>query len=57
MSPLEKKKKEAELMRVRAARMELEIKIAEREEEIARIRDHILVQENKEIELLNDLNK
>ena len=52
---LEKRKNEAELMRVRAARYELEIKVEERLEEIQRLKDHILVQLNKEQELEKEI--
>lgn len=41
---LELKRKEVELMRVHVARQELELKIAERQEEISRLENHILTQ-------------
>lgn len=56
MTNLEKKKKEAELMRVQASRMDLEVKIAEREDEIERLKQHIEIQLNKEKELRQELN-
>ena len=48
---LEKKKIELELMRVRTARMELDMRIEERKEEIERLAEHIIVQEKREEEL------
>ena len=48
---MEKRKKEAELMRVKAARLELEIKVDEKLEEIERIKAHIDIQLAKEAEL------
>lgn len=57
MTNLEKKKKEAELMRVQAARMDLEVKIAEREDEIERLKAHIEVQSVKEKELRQELQQ
>lgn len=50
-SPLEKKKLQVELLRVGAARAELELRIDERQEEIERLKEHIKIQELKEIEL------
>lgn len=52
---LEKKKMEAELKRVESARFDLEVRVLEREDEIKRIKDHILVQENKEKEIKQKL--
>ncbi len=57
MSNLEKMKKEMELRRVETARMELELKIAEREDEIQRLKEHIKIQLEKEQQLKQDLNK
>lgn len=51
MDMLEFKKTEVELMRVQAARMELEVKIMEREQDIARMNDNIKIQQAKEDEL------
>jgi hypothetical protein len=51
MSPLELKRIKLELIKVSAARHELEFKIEERLDEIARIKEHIKVQEAKEAEL------
>lgn len=48
---LEKKKIQVELMRVQAAKAELELKIDERLEEIKRLEEHIKIQSNKIIEL------
>lgn len=53
---LEKKKKEMELRRVEVARMELELKIEERLEEINRLKEHINVQLEKEKQLKEELN-
>lgn len=44
---LEKMKLEVELMRVKASKAEMELKIAERMEEINRVKEHIKVQEDK----------
>lgn len=51
MSPLEVKKLKVELLRVGAAKAELELKVEERMEEIKRIEDNIKIQELKEQEL------
>jgi len=51
MTPLEKKKIEAELARVRAARLEMEVRLAELEEAIERISKDALLHLNKEKEL------
>lgn len=55
MTPLEKRKKEVELARVRTARMELELKIDERLDEIERLKQHIQIQIDKENELEKEL--
>lgn len=55
MTPLEKRKKEVELARVRTARMELELKIEERLDEITRLKEHIEIQTKKEKELEQEL--
>lgn len=57
MSPIEVKRKELELIKVAAARHELEFKIMEREEEIERIKTSIEVQLKKEAELKEELKK
>lgn len=54
---LEKKKKEMELRRVEVARMELELKIEERLEEINRLKEHINVQLEKEKQLNEEIRK
>lgn len=51
MNPLELKKLKVELLRVSAAKGEMELRIDERMEEIARLEDHIKVQIAKEEEL------
>jgi hypothetical protein len=51
-TPIEIKRAQAELARVSSAKLDLELKIEERMEEIKRIEDHIKVQEAKELELL-----
>lgn len=51
MSGLELKRTKLELVKVAAARAELEFKIEERLEDIARIKGHIQVQLDKEAEL------
>lgn len=50
---LEKKKVKVELLRVGAAKAELELKIEERLDEIERLKEHIKLSETKE----NDLNE
>ena len=52
---LEKKKIEVEYMRVKTSRMELELKIAEREDEIRRLKEHIEIQLKREQELKDQL--
>lgn len=52
---LERKKKIAELARVRAARLELEVKLEESEIQSARLREHIQAQEVREKELETEL--
>lgn len=54
---LEKKKKEMELRRVETARMELELKIEERMDEIHRLQEHIKIQLEKEQQLKEEINK
>jgi len=51
MTPLDLKKMKVELLRVSAAKAELELRIDERMDEISRIKENIRVQELKEIEL------
>ena len=51
MTPLEIKKLKVELLQVEAATASLELRIEERLDEIERIKEHILVQKNKEKEL------
>jgi hypothetical protein len=51
MSPLELKRMKLELIKVAAARNELEFRIEERLDEINRIKEHIKVQLDKEAEL------
>ncbi len=52
---LERKKKEMELRRVETARMELELKIDERLDEISRLKEHIKTQLEKEEQIKNEL--
>lgn len=51
MNPLELKKLQVELLRVSAAKGEMELRICERMDEIQRLEEHLKVQEAKEIEL------
>ncbi len=51
MSPLELKRMKLELIKVAAARHELEFRVEERLEDINRLKDNIRIQEAKEIEL------
>ena len=48
---LELKKMQVELLRVSAAKGEMELRIHERMDEIARIEEHLKIQEAKEVEL------
>lgn len=57
MSPLDLKRKELELVKVAAARAELEFKILEKEDEVLRIKDHIQVQLKREAELKEEIKK
>ena len=57
MTPLERKKKEVELMRVSASKEGMELTIMERIEEIERVRDNIKVQEKKMAELEEELKQ
>lgn len=54
---LELKKKEVELMRVRTAKGEMELRIAERMDEIKRLEDSIIVQNQAEQKILEELKK
>jgi hypothetical protein len=54
---LDIKRRELDLLRVEAARKELEFKVEERKEEIQRLEDHIVVQLKKEAEIQEELNK
>jgi hypothetical protein len=51
MTPLDLKRMKLELVKVSAAKAELEFRIEERLEEIGRLKEHIKVQEDKEVEL------
>ena len=55
MTPLELKRMKLELIKVAAARHELEFRIEERLEEISRIKEHVKVQEAKEAELMEKI--
>lgn len=57
MTLMEKKRKVLELERVKVARLELEFKIEERQEEIARLTEAIEKQLQKEQEIQSELNK
>jgi hypothetical protein len=54
---LELKKIKVELLRVSAAKAELELRIEERMEEINRIKEHISISEAKEKELEEKIKK
>lgn len=56
MTHMEKRKKELELQKVKTARMELELKIDEKLEEIERMKEHIKIQIDKEQSLQQELN-
>ena len=51
MTPLELKRIKLELIKVAAARCEIEFRIEERLDEIERLKDHVKIQEAKEAEL------
>ena len=51
MTPLELKRMKLELIKVSAARSELEFRIEERLDDINRIKEHIKIQVDKEAEL------
>lgn len=55
MTHMEKRKKEVELQKVKAARMELELRVDEKLEEIERIKEHIEIQLAKEATLQEEL--
>lgn len=57
MTDLDKKRKEVELLRVEAAKAEMELQIEEKLSEIDRIKKNILVQELKIKEIKQSLNK
>lgn len=57
MTELEMKRKELELIKVAAARAELEFKILEKQEEVLRIKEHIQVQLTRETQLKEELKK
>lgn len=54
---IDKKKKIVELHRVQGARMEMELKIEERKEEIKRLEDNIKIQLAREAELEEEIKK
>lgn len=57
MSPLDLKRAKLELMKVTAARHELELRIDERMEEIERIKSNIQIQLDKEAELAEKIKE
>lgn len=57
MTALEIKRMKLELVKVAAARAELEFRVEERMDEINRIRDHIKVQLDKEAELQTKISE
>ena len=57
MSPLERKKIEAELARVHAARLDMEVRLAELEEATTRIQKDVNIQLVKEEELRQKLQQ
>jgi len=54
-SLLDIKRKEVELLKVSAAKSELELRIHERMEEVARLEEHIKISEAKEVELAQSI--
>lgn len=57
MTNLEIKRMELELVKVAAARAELEFKIEERLDDISRIKEHIRIQQEKEKELTKKIEE
>jgi hypothetical protein len=57
MTNMEIKRINMELLKVQAAKAELEYKIEERRQEILRIEEHILIQAKREKELKEQLSK
>ena len=57
MTPREIKKKQVELMKVQAAKAEMELKILDREDDINRLVDNIKIQDVRIIELKDELGK
>ena len=57
MNPLELKRKKVELLRVSAAKAELELRIHERMEEVERLQEHIKISEAKEVELAKEIEE
>jgi hypothetical protein len=55
MNILQRKKIIAELARVQAARLEMEVKVQELNEALIRINEQITIQENREKELAKEL--
>lgn len=56
MNKLELKKIILELQKVKTAKLEMEVKIEEREQEIIRLKEYILAQEKREKELEEQLS-
>lgn len=54
-SLLDIKRKEVELLRVSAAKAELELRIHERMEDVQRMQEHIAISEAKELELAQQI--
>lgn len=57
MTHLDKKRKELEIIKVKAARHELEFRILEKEDEILRLRDNIKIQDDFITKAENDLKE
>lgn len=57
MTDLEVKKTQAELLRVQAARAEMDYIIAQKQEEIDRLKGHMKIQDDKENELKQKLKE
>lgn len=55
MTPLERKKIEVELLRVNAAKEEMNLKVLEFQEQILKYEGFIAIQESKELELKEKL--
>ena len=57
MTPLDLKKIQAEFKRVDAAKEEMEVRVLERMDEVAKLQEHIKIQQEKLVELKTRLDE